>query len=89
MSSRQWSSTRLFSKAHRQELGISHPEKKSGFKHSLNFIATTRDEHNMCAAIVFLLKNASAIQRTMLQFRENAGTPENDYIFFLNLLKNN
>ena len=53
------------------------------WQYSLNFIATTRDEHNMCVAIVFLLKNSSAIRRTMLQFRENARTPKSDYIFFL------
>jgi len=54
------------------------------WQHYLNFIAITRDEHNMCAAIVLLLKNSSAIQRTMLQFGENAGTPESDLnIFFL------
>jgi len=54
------------------------------WQHSLNFIATTRDEHNMCAVIVFLLKNSSAIRRTMLQLWENDGTPESDLnIFFL------
>ena len=51
------------------------------WQHSLNFIAIAcvcRDEHNMCAAIVYLLKNASAIRRTMLQLQENDGIPEND-----------
>jgi hypothetical protein len=61
------------------------------WQHSLNFIAIAcvgHDEHNMCAAIVYLLKNASAIWRTMLQFQENAGILENDYFFF-DLLKKN
>jgi hypothetical protein len=43
------------------------------WQHSLNCIATTRDEHRMCGAIVFLLKNSSTIWRTMLQFLENSG----------------
>jgi hypothetical protein len=51
-------------------------------QHSLNCIATTRDKHNICTTIVFLLKNSSAIRRTMLQFRENTGTPENNFKLF-------